>query len=132
VKDDAPVLFHTGLRGMFPEVREALSRLIDPSRLRLISFSHFESDECGALNEWLALVLNAEVVCGELRAMVSVHDFIGRPARGLKDGNSFDGRVPISLLSHTASAARVGRRRTVQGDTENAALLGPLPPDRRC
>src|SRR5256884_4468617 len=89
VKDDEPLLFHTGLRGMFPDVREAVSTLIDPSRLRLISFSHFESDECGALQEWLAVAPHAEVVCSDLGAMVSVNDFIGRPARGLGDGGTF-------------------------------------------
>jgi flavorubredoxin len=89
VKDDEPLLFHTGLRGMFPEVREAMSKLIDPGRLRLISFSHFESDECGALNEWLAVASHAEVVCSDLGAMVSVNDFIGRAARGLEDQGTF-------------------------------------------
>ncbi len=53
-KDDEPLLFHTGLRGMHTEIREAVSKLIDLSELRHISFSHFESDECGSLNEWLA------------------------------------------------------------------------------
>ena len=53
VMDDEPLLFHTGLRGMFPIVREAVSRIIDPSMIRHIGFSHFESDECGALNDWL-------------------------------------------------------------------------------
>ena len=89
VKDDEPLLFHTGLRGMFPDVREAVSKLIDPSRLRVISFSHFESDECGALQEWLAVAPRTEVVCSDLGAMVSVNDFIGRPARGLADGDTF-------------------------------------------
>ena len=51
VKDDEPLLFHTGLRGMHAEIREVVSRLINVSDLRHISFSHFESDECGALNE---------------------------------------------------------------------------------
>ena len=89
VKDDEPLLFHTGLRGMFPDVREAVSQVIDPSRLRVISFSHFESDECGALQEWLGVAPRAEVVCSDLGALVSVNDFIGRPARGLADGGTF-------------------------------------------
>ncbi|PYR77682.1 MAG: MBL fold metallo-hydrolase [Acidobacteria bacterium] len=89
VKDDEPLLFHTGLRGMFPDVREAVSQLMDPSQLRVISFSHFESDECGALQEWLGMAPRAEVVCSDLGAMVSVNDFIGRPARGLADGDTF-------------------------------------------
>jgi flavorubredoxin len=89
VRDDEPLLFHTGLRGMFPDVRDSVSQLIDLSRLRSIGFSHFESDECGSLQEWLAVAPHAEVVCSDLGAMVSVNDFIGRPARGLEDGATF-------------------------------------------
>ncbi|HVG24097.1 MAG TPA: MBL fold metallo-hydrolase, partial [Thermoanaerobaculia bacterium] len=54
VVDDAPLLFHTGPRRLFPYVREAVASVIDPATLRYISFSHVESDECGSLNEWLA------------------------------------------------------------------------------
>jgi hypothetical protein len=50
---DEPLIFHTGLRKMFPLNREALSRVIAPERLRWIAFGHFEADECGAMNEWL-------------------------------------------------------------------------------
>jgi len=84
VRDDEPLLFHTGMRGTFPAVREAVATLIDPARLRWISWSHFEVDECGALNEWLAEAPNAIPVCGELGAMINVADFSNRPPRGLK------------------------------------------------
>jgi len=83
VKDDEPLLFHTGLRGMFPVVREQVARLIDPARIRHIGFSHFESDECGALNQWLEIAPNAQPVCGMVGALVSVNDFSNRPARAL-------------------------------------------------
>jgi flavorubredoxin len=89
VKDDEPLLFHTGLRGMHTEIREAVSRLINVSDLRHIGFSHFESDECGALNEWLSVAPKADVICGQVSAMVCVNDFIGREARALADGESF-------------------------------------------
>jgi flavorubredoxin len=89
VKDEEPLLFHTGLRGMHLEIREAVSRLINVSDLRHISFSHFESDECGALNEWLGVAPKADVICGQVSAMVCVNDFIGREARALADGESF-------------------------------------------
>ena len=52
VRDDEPLLFHTGMRGIFPMVHEAVGKLIDPANLRWVGFSHFESDECGSLNEW--------------------------------------------------------------------------------
>ena len=89
VRDDEPLLFHTGLRGMFPIVRDAVSQLIDPASIRHIGFSHFESDECGALNEWLAIASNAEPVCGLVGALVSVNDFANRPARVLTRDDTF-------------------------------------------
>jgi len=86
VKDEEPLLFHTGLRRMHEEIREAVRRLINLAELRYISFSHFESDECGSLNEWLSVAPRAQVVCGQLGAMVSVNDFMGREARAVADG----------------------------------------------
>jgi flavorubredoxin len=83
VKDDEPLLFHAGLRGMFPIVREQVARVIDPAKIRHIGFSHFESDECGALNQWLEVAPNAVPVCGMVGALVSVNDFSNRPARAL-------------------------------------------------
>ena len=84
VRDEEPLLFHTGMRGMFPAMREAVATLIDPASLRWISWSHFEVDECGALNEWLAEAPNAIPVCGELGAMINIADFSNRPPRALK------------------------------------------------
>jgi flavorubredoxin len=89
VRDDEPLLFHTGMRGIFPAVREAVASLIDPSTLRHVAFSHFEADECGALNEWLAIAPNAEPLCSFVGAQVSVNDFASRPARGMMDGETF-------------------------------------------
>jgi len=89
IKDDEPLLFHTGLRGMHAEIREAVSKLISLSDLRHISFSHFESDECGSLNEWLAAASKADVICGQVAGMVCVNDFIGRESRTLADGETF-------------------------------------------
>ena len=54
IRGDDPLLFHTGPRGMFPLVHAAVATLIDPQRLRWIAFGHYEADECGSMNEWLA------------------------------------------------------------------------------
>ena len=54
VRDEEPLLFHAGFKRMFPALREAVAKLIDPAKLRHIGWSHFESDECGALNDWLS------------------------------------------------------------------------------
>ncbi len=77
VRDDEPLLFHTGMRALFPAVREAVATLIDPADLRWIGFSHFEADECGSLNEWRAIAPNSRAVCSLVGKMVSVDDFVG-------------------------------------------------------
>ena len=84
VRDSQPLLFHTGLRRMFSVVREAVARLIDPATLRWVGFSHFEADECGALNEWLAVAPQAQPVCGRVAALVNINDFADRKARILE------------------------------------------------
>ena len=83
IKDDEPLLFETGMKQMFPLVREAVSKVIDPASLRYISFSHYEPDECGSLNEWLGLAPRSEALCSVVGAMVFVNDAALRPARGL-------------------------------------------------
>jgi flavorubredoxin len=89
VRDREPLLYHTGMKAMFPAVREAVAKVIDPATLRWIAFSHFESDECGALNEFLSIAPGAQPMCSFVAAMVSVNDFALRPARGLQDGEVF-------------------------------------------
>jgi len=81
VNDDEPLLFHSGLRKMFPDVREGVSKVLDPATIRWISFSHFEADECGALNEWFAVAPRAQAACGMVGGLVSVNDFTGRETR---------------------------------------------------
>jgi flavorubredoxin len=88
VLDDEPLLFHTGPRRMFALVREAIGRLMPVGRLRYVGMSHFEADECGAMNEFLAAAPDAVPLCGAVAAMVSVNDFADRPARALADGES--------------------------------------------
>jgi flavorubredoxin len=106
IRDEEPLLFHTGMRGMFPAVREAVASVIEPASLRWISWSHFEVDECGALNEWLAIAPKATPVCGELGAMVNIADFANRRPRALKPDEILEtGRhrfrfVPTPHLPH--------------------------------
>jgi flavorubredoxin len=83
IRDDEPLLWETGMRSLFPTIRDAVAKIIDPSRLRWIGFSHYEPDECGSLNEWLELSPRAEAFCSEVGAVVFVNDAALRPARGL-------------------------------------------------
>ncbi len=90
VLGDAPLMFHTGLRRMFPLNREALARIIPPDRLRWIAFGHYEADECGAMNEWLAVAPQAEVAHGQTGCLVSLNDMADRAPRVLADGEVID------------------------------------------
>jgi flavorubredoxin len=100
VRDEEPLLFHTGMRQIFPAVREAVARIINPEKLRWIGFSHFEADECGSLNEWLAVAAQATAVCSFVGANVSVNDFANRPARAMADGETLStGKYTFRLLA---------------------------------
>ena len=85
VLDDEPLLFHAGLRKMFPLVREAVASVLPPERLRYIAFSHVEADECGSLNQWLAIAPESVPLCGAVAAMVSIQDLADRGPRALAD-----------------------------------------------
>lgn len=99
IDDDAPLLFHTGPRKMADSTRAAIERVMPIKRLRYIAFSHFESDECGALNELLALAPGAVPLCGSIGAMVSVNDIADRPARPMNDGETLSlGRASVTWI----------------------------------
>jgi flavorubredoxin len=85
-RDAQPLLYHAGLRSFFPELLTAVGKLMDPGALRWIGWSHFESDECGALNQWLERAPEALPVCTMIGKLVSVDDFANRPARGMAQG----------------------------------------------
>ena len=88
IVDDAPLLFHTGPRKMFPLVREAVASVLPVERLRYIGLSHVEADECGSLNDWLAVAPQSLPLCGKVAALVSIDDMADRPARALADGET--------------------------------------------
>jgi flavorubredoxin len=90
VLGDEPLMFHTGLRKMFSLNRDALGRIMPPERLRWIAFGHFEADECGAMNEWLAVAPQATPAHGRTGCMVSLDDFADRAPRVLADGEVVD------------------------------------------
>lgn len=86
LRDDEPVLFHTGPRKLFPLVREAIETVMPVAELRYLGISHVEADECGAVNELLEVAPRAVPLCGMVAKMVSVDDLADREARGLADG----------------------------------------------
>ena len=87
---DEPMLFHTGMRGLFPLVSAAVARVMPLERLRWIGFGHVEADECGSMNAWLAASPRAQVAYGQLGCDVSLNDLADRPPRALADGEVLD------------------------------------------
>jgi flavorubredoxin len=100
VADDEPFLMHTGMKKMFAATRDAVASVLDPGRLRWIGFSHFEADECGALNEWLRIAPQAQAACSFVGATVSVNDVAVRPGRALADDEVLEtGRHRLRFLA---------------------------------
>ena len=95
IVDEAPMLFHTGQRQLFPVVSEAIRTVLPIERLAFVGLSHFEADECGALNSFRAAAPQAMPVCGAVAAMVSINDFADRAPRALADGED------LALGRHT-------------------------------
>lgn len=87
VRDVEPLLFHTGMKGMFELIHQAVEKIIDPASLRWISFSHFEADECGSLNSWLAIAPQAKPVCGIIGATININDLTDHRAQVLAEGD---------------------------------------------
>jgi flavorubredoxin len=95
IVDAEPLLFHTGPRKLFPLVSQAVASVMPVERLRHVSFSHVEADECGSLNDWLRAAPQCAPLCGNVAAFTSVIDLADRPPRVLADGEA------LSLGSHS-------------------------------
>lgn len=100
IADEKPLLYHTGLRGIFPSTRRAVETVLPAETLRYISFSHVEADECGALNLFLEAAPQAEPLCGDVAAMVSIGDLADRPPKAMADGETVDlGRHSVTWIA---------------------------------
>lgn len=124
--DDEPLLFHTGHRSMFPTVSEAVGRIVPLERLRWIAFGHIESDECGAMNEFLAAAPHAEVLHGGLGCMVSLNQMADRPPRPMNDGETLQlGAMRIRHLD-TPHVPHAWEARVLYEVTTGTLLAGDL------
>jgi flavorubredoxin len=126
VDDEEPVLFHTGHRSMFSSVCEAIERVLPVSSLRWITFGHVESDECGAMNEFLAVAPNAQVAHGALGCMVSISEMADRPPRAMADGDILE--IGSKRLRHidTPHVPHGWEARVLFEETTKTLLCGDL------
>jgi len=127
VRDEEPLLFHTGPRGMFAAVRDAVATVLDPRTVKWIGFSHFEADECGALPEWQQLAPNATAVCSLVGKLVSVDDCMAvRPALGMSDGEVLNtGKYRFRFL-HTPHVPHCWEAGFLFEETERTLLCSDL------
>jgi flavorubredoxin len=126
VKGDEPLLFHCGMRGLFPLVSAAVAKIVPVDSLRWISFGHVESDECGAMNNWLAAAPRAQVAHGMIACMVSLNDLADRQPRALADGEVIDlggKRVRYLDTPHVPHCWEAG---VVYEETTGTLLCGDL------
>ncbi len=123
---DEPLLFHTGMRQLFPLVSEAVATVMPVARLRWITFGHVEADECGAMNQWLAVAPHAEVAHGEIGCMVSINDLADRPPRPLRDGEIIElGGKRVRHLE-TPHVPHAWEARLLYEETTDTLLCGDL------
>lgn len=98
IVDERPALVHLGQAHLFDWLHEAVGKLIDPSTLAYLAFSHYEPDECGALSQWLAVAPQAEVCVGKIGAM-SMRDVMSKSPKVMQDGESVSlGQDALMLL----------------------------------
>jgi len=120
------LLFHTGPRAMFPLVAEAVASVTPVDSLRWISFGHVESDECGAVNMWLAAAPGSQVAYGALGCMVSLNDMCDRPPRALEEGEVIDlGGKRLRQIS-TPHVPHGWEAQVLYEETTNTLLCGDL------
>jgi len=127
VRDDEPLLFHTGPRAMFCEVRDAVATLLDPAAVKWIGFSHFESDECGSLREWQQLATTSMAACSLIGKLVSIDDCMAvRPALGMKDGDVLNtGKYRFRFL-HTPHVPHCWEAGLLFEETQRTLLCSDL------
>lgn len=126
VDDDEPLLFHTGHRSMFSSISDAIEEVLPVSSLRWITFGHVESDECGAMNEFLTASPNAQVAHGALGCLVSIGEMANRPPRPMADGEVLE--IGSKRLRHidTAHVPHGWEARVLFEETSRTLLCGDL------
>lgn len=127
VRDEEPLLFHTGPRAMFAAVRDAVATVLDPATIRWIGFSHFEADECGSLPEWQQLAPQSTAVCSLVGKLVSVDDCMAlRPALGMKDGDVLNTGAYRFRFLHTPHVPHCWEAGLLFEETQRTLLCSDL------
>ena len=132
IRDDEPLLFHTGPRMLFAAVREAIGRVLPVTGLRYVAFSHVEADECGSLNPFLASAPQAVPLCGQIAAMVSIGDLFtqfGEQHPAITESDILEpseaARIGMDYYAHSPATGRTLERLADTAPTTLACMHGP-------
>ncbi len=90
IQAEEPLVFHCGLRGLFPYVSAAARQVTSLERVRWICYGHHEADESGAMNDWLTAAPQSQVAVGRIAVMLSARDLSSREPVALEDGQVLD------------------------------------------
>jgi flavorubredoxin len=123
---EEPLLFHLGFRSTFPDVRDAIARVMDPRRLRWLSFGHVEADECGALNQWLTLAPEAKVAFNPLGCMLSLDDLCDRAPLPVGPDDVLDLGGRRARILHTPHVPHNWEAQVMFEETTGTLLCGDL------
>jgi flavorubredoxin len=98
IDDEMPTLVHTGVHSEYDGIRKAVREVLDPARLAYVVLLHFEGDECGGMDRFMADAPGAQLVGSDMSAILNLTafgvDYVDR-VRGVRDGDT------IELGSHT-------------------------------
>ncbi len=100
INDERPALVHTGMHQMYETVRDAVAEVLDPARLEYVALLHFEADECGGMDRFLAGAPASTLVGSALSVGLNLSgwDYAGK-VRGFADGEVLDlGRHRLRFL----------------------------------
>jgi flavorubredoxin len=102
IDDERPALIHTGEHQAYESIRKAIREVLDPSRLAYVALLHFEGDECGGMEPFMAEAKHAQLVGSHLSAQLNLGSFgfasEGR-VLGVEDGDTLElGRHTLRFL----------------------------------
>src|SRR5919198_6137143 len=100
IDDEQPTLVHTGVYAVYEDVRKAIAEVLDPAKLANVVLLHWEGDENGGMERFLAEAPNAQLVGSALSIQINAQGFgVTERVRGFRDGETLDlGRHTLRFL----------------------------------
>jgi flavorubredoxin len=91
IDDEAPTLVHTGRYDDYEAVVGAISEVLDPARLANIVLLHWEGDENGGMDRFMAKAPSSQLVGSALSIRLNAAGFgLHDRTRGFRDGETLD------------------------------------------